>query len=135
MCRARTIGTMREFTTKNFRVIADAIEDDHIDLSFDDTGDIAKGLDSGKFISFCARVRVFFHGREIGSEYLGSCIYKSLNDFMDHKECGKQNRKWAKQGKEGRCGSYFHDMIREAIGEARKTLLNDVQPYIRRART
>jgi hypothetical protein len=40
---------------------------------------------------------------------------------MDHRACGKQNRKWAKQGKEGRCGSYFSDMIGEAIAEARKT--------------
>ena len=39
-----------------------------------------------------------------------------------HKECGKRNREWAAQGKEGRCGSYFTDMIRESIKEARQTL-------------
>lgn len=124
------LGTMREFRTKHFRVVADAIEDCDIDLSWDDDGSIRKGLESGKYIAFCARVRVFYKGSEVGSDYLGGCIYESFEDFMDHRECGKQNRQWAAEGKEGRCGSYFKDMISQAISEARATL-ND-RPYIRK---
>lgn len=117
-----TLGTMRTFKTKNFTVIADAIEEDSPDFSFDDTGETFKKVESGEWLCFTARVRVLFHGREIVTDYLGNCIYESLEKFMDHKECGKQNRDYAAQGKEGRCGSYFSDMIHRAIAEARKGL-------------
>lgn len=135
------IGTMREFKTKNFRVMCDAIEEDNLDLSFDEDGSTLKGLQSGDLMAFVARVRVFFNGAEVGSNYLGGCIYKSLEDFMDHKECGAQNRKYARQerrrglpdGKLGRCGSYFSGMITEAIAEARKTILAQQAVYIRKA--
>jgi len=164
------IGTIREFKTQNFHVIADAVEEWDTDLSFDDTGETLKGLQNGDLIAFTARVRVFFRGLEVGSDYLGGCIYKSLEDFADHIECGKQNRatiaregkfqiyrkarkyescllptdklkkrgfatreraeEWARaNAKEeyeifptGKCGSYFSDMIHEAISEARKNV-------------
>jgi|ERR1700752_259282 len=98
------IGTMREFNTKNFKVVCDALEEDDLDLSFDEDGSTRKGLKSGALMAFVARVRVFFQGKEVGADYLGGCIYKSLEDFMDHREC-------------------FHYMICEAIGKARKNML------------
>lgn len=127
-----TLGTMRTFKTKNFAVIVDAIEEDSPDFSFDDTGETAEKVESGEWRCFTARVRVLLHGREIGSDYLGNCIYESLDTFMDHKECGKQNRDYAAQGKEGRCGSYFSDMIHNAIAEAR-TELKETQAITVRA--
>jgi hypothetical protein len=125
------IGTMREFNTKNFKVVCDAIEEEDLDLSFDGDGSTREALESGELIAFVARVRVFFQGHEVGSDYLGNCIYKSLESFMNHRECGAQNAKYARfekcqkltPGSLGRCGSYFHDMIREAIGKARKNML------------
>ena len=176
-----SIGVMREFKTKNFRVVCDAIEEDDLDLSWDDTGETREGLESGRFIAFVARVRVFFHGQTVGTDYLGNCIYKSFDDFMDHRECGKQNREtlrregkfqiyrkarkyehclgqndklkargfatrehaeqWAKKNAKeeyqifetGKCGSYFHDMIREAISEARKTVSSFKDVRVRNA--
>lgn len=119
---AYILGTMRTFRTKHFTVIADAMEEDFPDFSWDDTGETREKVESGEWLCFVARVRVLLHGREIGTDYLGNCIYESLDKFMDHKECGKQNREWAKQGKQGRCGSYFSDMIHHAIAEARKEL-------------
>jgi hypothetical protein len=116
----QSIGTIREFHTRNFKVIVDALPEDDLDLSFDETGEVARKLDNGTFIAFVARARVLFHGSIVGTDYLGGCIYESLDAFQDHRECGKQNRKWERQGKTGRCGSYFHDMIREACAEARK---------------
>lgn len=124
------IGTMRTFKTKNFTVVAEALEDTDVDLSFDETGKIRKQLESGTLVAFLAHVAVFYKGECVGEDYLGSCIYKSLNDFMDHRACGKQNKKYAKEGKSARCGSYFSDMIRIAIAEARKHLAAD-RPYIR----
>jgi hypothetical protein len=86
------IGTIREFKTKNFHVVIDAVEEFDLDLSFDDDGSTRKGLENGSLVAFCARARVFLRGKEIASDYLGNCIYKSLADFADHIECGRQNR-------------------------------------------
>lgn len=125
------LGTLRTFKTKNFTVIIDALEEDSPDFSFDDTGEVLEKVDSGEYICFCARVRVLLHDREIGTDYLGNCIYSSLNEFMDHRECGKQNRASELEGKDGRCGSYFSDMISEAIHEARKTLKEEQSIRVR----
>jgi hypothetical protein len=114
-----TIGTIRKFHTKRFSVIVDAVEDYGMDLSFDDTGDVRKKLESGEYVGFAVRARVLFDGTEIAADYLGGCVYESIDAFMDHRECGKQNREWAAQGESGRCGSYFSDMVHAAIAEAR----------------
>jgi len=164
------LGTMREFKTQNFHVVVDAVEETDIDLSWDETGETRRGLEDGTFIAFIARARVFFRGLEVASDYLGGCVYKSLDAFEDHRECGKQNRAnlkreghfqvyrkarpypsclstsdklrkrgfatreradaWAKaNAKEaydifetGKCGSYFHDMIRTVCAEARQRI-------------
>ena len=115
-------NVMREFHTPNYIVRVTAEEEFDIDLSFDDTGRVRKQIENGDLIVFCAHVEVIHRpsGAVLGEDYLGGCIYKSFEDFMDHRKCGKQNRKWTKQGKEGCCGSYFSDMIGEAIAEARK---------------
>ena len=115
-------NVMREFETKNFIVRASAEEEFDLDLSWDDDGSVRKGLKSGQFIAFCAHVEVIHKdtGAVLGEDYLGNCIYKSFDDFMDHRVCGRQNRKLKQQKKAGRCGSYFTDMIHEAISEARK---------------
>jgi len=91
------IGTIREFKTKNFHVVVDAVEEIDLDLSWDEDGSTREGLENGTLIAFCARARVFLRGKEIASDYLGGCIYKSLEDFADHKECGKQNRETLKR--------------------------------------
>jgi len=98
------IGTIREFKSKNFHVVIDAVEEIDLDLSWDDDGTTREGLENGSLIAFCARARVFLRGKEIASDYLGGCIYKSLEDFADHKECGRQNREILKR--EGRFQIY-----------------------------
>ena len=121
MC-TQSIGTIREFKTKSFRVVVDAIPEDDLDLSFDETGEVARKLDNGTYIAFVARVRVLFHGNEIGTDYLGGCIYESLDAFQDHREVRRQNAEYERLGEKGRCGSYFRDMIRSACAEAREAL-------------
>jgi hypothetical protein len=113
---------MREFRTENFLVRAIAEDEPDVDLSWDDTGETRKGLESGKYVVFCAHVQVIHipTGEILGDDYLGNCIYTSFADFMDHRACGRQNRKLKKQKKGGQCGSYFSQMIGEAIAEARK---------------
>jgi len=166
----QSLGTIREFRTANFHIVFDAIEDYDIDLSFDDTGETRRKLESGDLISFTARCIVYLNGQKVGADYLGGCIYESLDAFQDHRECGAQNRKRIKQegrwqiyrkarpypsclsnsdklkkrglatreraedwaqanAKEpyeifesGKCGSYFADMVHQAIAEARQTV-------------
>jgi hypothetical protein len=102
----QSLGTIREFKTRNFRVIVDAIEDYDVDLSFDETGETRRKLEDGTLVSFCARARVFFipTGEELGSDYLGGCVYEDLEAFEDHRECGLANRRRIKH--EGRYQIY-----------------------------
>lgn len=125
---------IREFRTRRFTVRVEALPENHcLDLSWDEDGSVAESLNSGDLIAFCARVTVFCDGLEVASEYLGECIYKSLEDFMDHREVGAQNRKLRAEGSNARCGSYFHDMICTACGEARKTLASLASVNVRAA--
>lgn len=127
------LGTIREFETANFKVIVDAIEENNPDISFDDTSETADNLDSGKWVIFCARARVIHKptGLELGSDYLGNCIYASIEAFEDHRECAKQNAEYERKGIAGRCGSYFADMVHQSISEARETLATMKETRVR----
>jgi hypothetical protein len=106
-------------------VIVDAIDEDSPDISFDETDETRTKLENGTWVIFCARARVIHDTLgEIASDYLGNCIYESLDAFMDHKECGARNKQLAAAGHEGRCGSYFRDMIRTVCREARAAIEN-----------
>ena len=112
---------IRKFETKHFRVIVRAEEEYDLDLSFDDTGEITRGLETGKYVAFCAHAFVVFKptGTVLADDFLGNCIYESFESFMDHKECGQQNREYAAQGINGRIGSYFTQMVANVCAEAR----------------
>jgi hypothetical protein len=101
---AHKIGTIREWKTQNFHVVVDAIEDYDLDLSWDEDGSTRRGLENGELVAFTARARMFFRGLEFASDYLGGCIYKSIEAFEDHRECGIENRKRLKR--EGRFQIY-----------------------------
>lgn len=125
------LGTIREFHTPNFTVRVTAEEDNYLDLSFDDDGSVREGLENGKFIAFCAKAAVYYKGTELATDYLGGCIYRSLDEFMGHRECGKQNKVYAAKGETGRCGSYFADMVKQVCDEARKELKRLQQVKVR----
>jgi hypothetical protein len=93
--------TIWSFDTARCNVICDVAPDYDLDLSWDDDGSTAAGLESGKYVAFVARVRVLIDGVEAGCDYLGGCIYESARQFIDPRD-------------------YFGDMVREAIRQARK---------------
>ena len=126
-----TLGTIRDFKTRNFTVRVTAQEDDALDLSFDDDGSVREAIDRGELIAFCAKAAVYYRGNELATDYLGGCIYRSLDEFMDHRECGKQNKVYAAKGETGRCGSYFADMVKQVCDEARKELKRLQQVKVR----
>lgn len=113
------IGQMQiwKFETANFSVVMSAEDEPDLDISWDDDGSVKAGLESGEFVSFCAKCTVYFRGSEIASDYLGNCIYRTPEEFRDHIGLAAKSRA------DG-CvyGSYFADMVKNAISEARKTL-------------
>jgi len=108
-----------EFNTANFRVTVDCYHDDDVDLSFDDTGEIKEKLESGEFTAFWTEVKVMdSRGGVLGRDTLGGSIYADPREFRDHVGLAQRSRADGTN-----YGSYFLDMVREAISEARKTVL------------
>jgi len=106
-----------QFNTAHFRIILDWDYDDYADMSWDETGETQDKIASGEWAAYNFQVRVMCGGREIGNSYLGGSIYADPADFRDHIGLAIKSRA------DGcNYGSYFSDMVKEAIGEARKTL-------------
>lgn len=113
--------TVWVFQTKNFRVEYAVAPDYDLDLSWDEDGSTREGLERGDLYAFVAHVKIVHlpTGAILGEDYLGSCIYKNAQEFMDHRQCGAENRRLRATGSDSRCGSYFTDMISEACAAAR----------------
>lgn len=94
-------GNIRTFETRNFRVSVDAYEDEDTDLSFDETGRVCEQLKRGELIAFSVDVTVTHKptGIELGTDSLGGCIYKSIEEFQDHRKCGVQRRRIRRNGR------------------------------------
>ena len=111
--------TIWQFKTKNFIVrMSYDYDQDGTDLSWDETGETQEKIESGEWAvyTFHAEVIERATGNTIGEDYLGGSIYADPKDFRDHVGLAIKSR-------EHGCnyGSYFTDMIRAAIQEARKT--------------
>jgi hypothetical protein len=102
---------MWSFETDNFRVSWEIFEPYDLDLSWDETGEIREGIDSGLYQAFDSQVTVYLHGAEIGADHLGESIYENPEDFRDHFGMNKIGH-----------GSYFSDMVKTSIGYAREYL-------------
>lgn len=109
-----TLANIRKFETKQFMVIVDAIVDQDLDTSYDETSETQDKLDSGELVSFCARARVIHKatGMELSRDYLENCIYGSYREF-------KQDR-------------YFTDMVHDVCAAARVALLSMATINVRR---
>jgi hypothetical protein len=109
----RFYNAMWKFETANFRVVWSITDCEDLDLSWDDTGEVKERLESGEYIAFDSEMNVIYKptGQEIGASYLGQSIYDNPKDFMDHLGCRSKGY-----------GSYFSDMVRDAIKEARKNV-------------
>lgn len=106
------------FNTARFSIRWDVAPCYDLDLSWDDNGDVAANISSGLWLAFDSRIRVLLDGKEIAVDYLGQCIYENPRDFRDH--FGMNNKGH---------GSYFSDMVRNAINETRKSISN--MPQVR----
>ena len=101
-----TFDKLWSFKTKHFEVFCEATPEDDPDLSWADEETLAR-LERGIYVNICWHIGVLHNGHEIGTAYLGNSIYEDPRDFL-HEHRGIQ--------------SYFSDMVREAIAEARRTM-------------
>jgi len=144
-------NTLWSFNTARFHVVCTAEEEWGVDLSWDETGEVAEKLNSGEYTVFCAKVAVYLDGREVAADYLGQCIYSDPADFVtEHRDPDRMNRNCSIRRDTDcpdcmgtgesfplvtckRCGGYgayrgstichyFPDMVNTAISEARKAL-------------
>lgn len=112
--------TVWTFKTRNFSVTLECEEENLPDLSWADEETLAK-LDSGEWMNLQFKVAVHdASGAEIGSAYLGNSIHADPLEFIDHRACGRQTRELRAKRIHAVVGSYFKDMVSEAISEARK---------------
>lgn len=103
--------TLWTFKTPHFTINWDVAPEDDLDLSWDDTGEVRDKLERGVYSAFQSRMIVYCDGAEVGTDYLGGSVYENVRDFRDH---------FGMNGKGH--GSYFSDMVREAIREARASV-------------
>ena len=103
--------TLWTFKTRNFQVQWRVSPCYELDLSWDDDGSVREGLESGLLTAFDSEMVVLYRGAEVGADHLGQSIYEDVRDFRDHIGMNVKGH-----------GSYFSDMVRGAIAEARKTL-------------
>lgn len=120
---------MYEFTIGRFTIAADIHPADHLDLSWDDTGETAEKLDSGEWEAFDTNVTVSLNGAEIASDWLCGSIYADPAEFFSgHRDADPMNRNCsimrAANGDNVMIGHYFPDMVRNAVQEARAWLAN-----------
>jgi hypothetical protein len=83
----RYYDTLAEYEREGYTIIVDkSWEDlsvhDCFDISCHDTEQICRDIDSGNLDWFMLRVRVMVEGLEIGSHYLGGCLYKDARDVL-----------------------------------------------------
>jgi hypothetical protein len=99
--------TIKTETVNGFDIVfSAAYEYTHPSDLFDETEEdmekLLDDIDRGSLVWFIARVQACKHGIELGSDYLGGCLYKSYDDFLsDH---------------------YYQDMQLNAIDEAKKAI-------------
>ena len=99
------------FKTARFAVTLDCTEETDPDLSWSEDGEVLRQLEAGLLYNLCFRVRVTLDGGEVGADYLGNSVYADPAEFRDHFGCKPKGY-----------SSYFTDMVREAIAQARKNV-------------
>ena len=83
----RYYDTIAEFERDGFSIIVDkTYEDMHPRDSFDDSchniDEICRKIDDGTYEWFMLRVRVLVEGLELGSHYLGGCLYEDARQVL-----------------------------------------------------
>jgi hypothetical protein len=84
---ARYYEELAKFERSGFSIIVDkTYEDidpwDSLSECFDDKKQLYADIDSCKYDWFMLRVRAFVEGTEVGSSYLGGCLYEDAKEVL-----------------------------------------------------
>jgi hypothetical protein len=77
--------TISEFERDSFTVIVDKTYEDinpRDQFEADDIDEILRKIDNGTYEWFMLRVRVLVEGLELGSHYLGGCLYSDAREVL-----------------------------------------------------
>lgn len=102
------------FRTEHFTITVDAYVEPDLDINFGDEEmeyETYQKLNSGFLVAFCVGAKIYANGVKIGEDYLGNCIYQNYKSFRDHIGRNMNGHQY---------GSYFSDMVRECISQARE---------------
>ena len=83
----RYYDTLAEFERDGYDIIVDKTYEeldprDQFDDTVTDIDEIVKDIDRGHLDWFMLRVRVMVEGLELGSAYLGGCLYEDPKDIL-----------------------------------------------------
>ena len=81
----RYYDTIAEFTRDGFDIVVDKTYEDlnpRDCFDTDDIEEIIKDIDRGHLEWFMLRVRVLVEGLELGSAYLGGCLYEDPREVL-----------------------------------------------------
>jgi hypothetical protein len=83
----RYFDELARFDRDGFEIIVDKTwEDsdpwDHLSECFDDRKQLYADIDNCKYDWFMLRVRAMIEGAEMGSEYLGGCLYENAEKVL-----------------------------------------------------
>lgn len=124
------IETAWHFQTRNFTCALEIHESDIFPdwCEGDELRELLDSIESGETAYFDARMVIWDrHGREIASDWLGSCHYQSHKEFVSaHRDSDPMNRNCepmrAQSGDNVMICHYFPDMVRQACRQAREAL-------------
>lgn len=121
--------TMWQFTVGRFTIRARITPSDDLDLSWCETGETARNLDSGLWEAFDTRITVEFNGRVIGEDSLHGSIYADPAEFFTDHRCPDPMGRNCSAMRDARGSNvvichYFPGMVQAAIADARAWLAN-----------
>ena len=78
----RYYDTLAQFERDGYDIIVDKTYEDLDPRDCFDTDEIIKDIDRGHLEWFVLRVRVLVEGLELGSAYLGGCLYEDPREIL-----------------------------------------------------
>ena len=81
----RYYDTIAEFERDGFDIVVDKTYEDmppYDCFEADDIDEISRKIDNGTYDWFMLRVRVMVEGLELGSAYLGGCLYEDAREVL-----------------------------------------------------
>ena len=81
----RYYETIAEFERDGFDIVVDKTYEDmppYDCFEADDIDEISRKIDNGTYDWFMLRVRVMVEGLELGSAYLGGCLYSDAKEVL-----------------------------------------------------